>query len=87
MPEVLKPKVQQIQMAGGKLKLDMEVKILRNNSGQAVARLKEYKTMLAEEEGYDNTMRAKYGNKWKRQPSSMINRGYYNEIEGKTALT
>ena len=27
-------------------------------------------------------MRGKYGNKWKRQPSNMINRGYYNEIEG-----
>lgn len=70
-------------MAGGKQKLDMEVKILKNNSDQAVARLKEYKALLAEEENYDNAMRGKYGNKWKRQPSSMINRGYYNEIEGK----
>lgn len=87
MPEVLKPKIQQIQMAGGKQKLDLEVKILRNNSDQAIARLKEYKAQLAEEENYDNSMLGKYGNKWKRQPSSLINRGYYNEIEGKTTIT
>jgi hypothetical protein len=49
MPEVLKGKIQQIQMAGGKQKLDLEVKILRNNSDQAIARLKEYKGILNEE--------------------------------------
>lgn len=71
-------------MNGGKEKLDMEVKILRNNSDQASQKLKEFRKALAEEEAYDNTMRGKYGNKWKRQPSSVINRGYYNEIEGKS---
>jgi hypothetical protein len=69
-------------MNGGKEKLDMEVKILRNNSDQALAKLKEFKKCLAEEESFDSAMRGKYGNKWKRQPSSLINRGYYNEIEG-----
>ena len=61
----------------------MEAKILKNNSEQAANRFKEFKNSLANEEQFDNTMRGKYGNKWKRQPSSLINRGYYNEIEGK----
>lgn len=34
-------------MNGGKEKLDMEVKILRNNSDQASQRLKEFKKLLA----------------------------------------
>jgi hypothetical protein len=76
----LKQKVQQIKMNGGKEKLDMEAKILKNNSEQAANKFKEFKKSLADEEQFDNTMRAKYGNKWKRQPSSLINRGYYNEI-------
>ena len=36
----LRQKIQQIQMNGGKQKLDMEVKILRNNSDQASAKFK-----------------------------------------------
>lgn len=35
-------------MNGGKEKLDMEVKILRNNSDTAVAKLKEFKKILSE---------------------------------------
>lgn len=67
-------------MNGGKEKLDMEVKILRNNSEQVLGKFKEFKKSLAEEEAYDNAMRGKYGAKWKRQPSSLINRGYINEV-------
>lgn len=67
-------------MNGGKEKLDMEAKILKNNSEQAANKFKEFKKSLADEEQFDNNMQAKYGNKWKRQPSSLINRGYYNEI-------
>jgi hypothetical protein len=49
VPEVLKQKISQIQMNGGKQKLDMEVKILKKNYEQANQRLKEFKMMLTEE--------------------------------------
>lgn len=47
IPEAIKQKIGQIKMNGGKEKLDMEVKILRNNSDQASQRLKEFKKLLA----------------------------------------
>ena len=64
------------------MKLDMEVKILTNNSQQALVRFKELKQMLAEEESTYNKKASQYGNKWRIQPSNQLNRQYYNEIEG-----
>lgn len=40
IPEALRQKIQQIQMNGGKQKLEMEVKILRKNYEQASNKLK-----------------------------------------------
>lgn len=46
IPENLKQKINQIQMNGGKMKLDMEVKILSKNAEQSMMRFKELKGKL-----------------------------------------
>jgi len=53
-------------MNGGKQKLDLEVKILRNNSEQADSTFKKYKQVLNEEAIYDTGKRNQYGNNWRR---------------------
>lgn len=82
----MKDKVKQIQLNGGKAKLDMEVNILKKNAQQASGRFKELKDMLIKEEQMDNAKRNQYGNKWRRQPSSAVNRTYINDVEGKYRL-
>ena len=63
------------------MKLDMEVKILSNNSQQALQRFNELKQMLVQEESTYNKKASEYGKKWRIQPSNQLNRQYYNEIE------
>ena len=70
-------------MNGGKQKLDMEVKILRNNSQQAELMFKQYKKKLNDEANYDNAKRNQYGNGWRREQSQLINRSYFNDIDSK----
>ena len=65
-------------MNGGKMKLDMEVKILTKNAEQAAMSFKEFKQMLAEEESLYNKKSSQYGPKWRTQPSNQLNRQYYN---------
>ena len=67
--------------------MDMEVKILRKNAEQAMARMKEFKSQLAAEEALYNGKRNQYGPRWRIQPSNQLNRQYYNEIEGNLCLT
>ena len=73
-------------MNGGKMKLDMEVKILSNNAQQALQRFKELKQLLQEEESNYNKKASQYGPKWRIQPSNQLNRQYFNEIDGKKFL-
>ena len=65
-------------MNGGKMKLDMEVKILQNNSQQASARFKELRQMLQQEEANYSKKASQYGPKWRIQPSNQLNRQYFN---------
>ena len=65
-------------MNGGKMKLDMEVKILSKNAEQAHMRFGEFKKTLAEEESFYNKKAQQYGNRWRTQPSKQLNRQYYN---------
>ena len=67
-------------MNGGKMKLDMEVKILSNNAQQALQRFKELKHALQEEESNYSKKASQYGPKWRIQPSNQLNRQYFNEI-------
>lgn len=60
----------------------MELGILKKNSEQAGQRFKQLQQMLHEEDASDNQKRNQYGHQWRRQPSSMLNRTYINEIEG-----
>lgn len=49
IPEALKQRINQIQMNGGKQKIEMEVNILKKNSEQAGGRFQELKKMIMEE--------------------------------------
>ena len=80
MPDGLKQKISQIQMNGGKMKLDMEVKILTKNSEQALMRFKDFKKRLSDEEAYYKQKVNQYGNSWRTQPSNLLNRQYFNDI-------
>ena len=65
-------------MNGGRMKLDMEVKILSNNSQMALGRFKELRNMLQQEESNHSKKASQYGNRWRIQPSNQLNRQYYN---------
>lgn len=74
----MKQKISQIKMNGGRMKLDMEVKILSNNAQMAMGRFQELRNMLQQEESNHNKKASQYGNRWRIQPSNQLNRQYYN---------
>lgn len=60
----------------------MEIKIIKKNSELSKVSFDDLKKKLMMEDKEDNQYRAKYGNQWRRPPSSVVQKPYRSQIDG-----